>query len=86
MSLQPTTKSIQKPVNMKPHYEPTAAERSKRAVPLKSALPKKSVVAPSSIIAVSELEELRSYNRKMQNEQLEVLHEEKINPTLTFKN
>lgn len=60
ITLQPTAKSISKPKNAKPHYEPSFNQQAKRPVPLKQNFPKKSVVAPASIISGAELDELRS--------------------------
>lgn len=72
VNLQPTSKAIPKPANAgakQPHYQPsTHKQTEKRPAPVKQNLPKKSVVAPASIISGSELEELRAYNRRMQNE------------------
>jgi hypothetical protein len=68
VNLQPTSKSIPKPANAKPHYEPTPHQQAaKRSVPVKPPI-KKSMVAPTAIISGSELDELRSFNRKMQTE------------------
>ena len=50
-------------------YEPAPRQNTaKRAVPLDHKLPKKSVVAPNQIIQGSELEQLRMFNRKMQED------------------
>jgi len=67
--LQPTAKSIPKPTNAKPHYEPAQRQNTaKRVVPVDTKPPKKSTVAPGSIIQGSELEQLRQYNKKMKEE------------------
>lgn len=66
VNLQPTSKSIPRPTNARPHYEPsTHTHATKRPVPVQKQPPKKTVVAPAAIISNNELEELRAYNRKM---------------------